>query len=293
MPTAESKCASGATKWYVYSVVGSVTCAYDPELTQMLSQVDFCKFRRETVGIGMSYLDRYLCTSRGRAALFKRKEYQLAAMTALYVAIKLHEPLEMETSLLADLSRGCYTEMEFVECEQVLLTALKWRMNGPTALQFAQHYLTFLPDTLSESVNEAIFDYTRFQIELAIADQSFVPLKMSDIGLAAVLNGIEGIDTNLLPLKAQSKFIRSIERYCAIIMEDVVIIQAKLSLLLVNMLAGEFGDIIGPVVEAADRSAANEMDLTDEEDNGPEYFVKNGQILRRLNSPVSVLKSHQ
>ena len=76
-------------------------------------------------------------------------------------------------------------------------------------------------------------------------------------------------------------------------MEDVVIIQAKLSLLLVNMLAGEFGDIIGPVVEAADRSAANEMDLTDEEDNGPEYTVKNGQILRRLNSPVSVLKSHQ
>ena len=239
----------------------------------------------------MSYLDRYLCTSRGRTALFKRKEYQLAAMTALYIAIKLHEPLEMETSLLADLSRGCYTEMEFVEMEQIMLTALKWRMNGPTALQFAQHYLTFLPDTLSESINEAMFDYTRFQIELAIADQSFVPLKMSDIGLAAVLNAMEGIDTHLLPLKVQSKFIRSIERYCSIMMEDVVIIQAKLSLLLVNMLSSEFGDIIGPVVEAADRSAANDMDLTDEDEMGPEYFVKNGQILRRLhNSPVSVIK---
>lgn len=240
----------------------------------------------------MSYLDRYLCTSRGRAALFKRKEYQLAAMTALYIAIKLHEPLEMETSLLADLSRGCYTEMEFVEMEQIMLSALKWRMNGPTALQFAQHYMTFLPDTLTESINEAVFDYTRFQIELAIADQSFVPLRMSDVGLAAVLNAMEGIDTNLLPLKVQSKFIRMIERYCGVMMEDVMIIQAKLSLLLVNILSTEFGEIIGSVVEAADRSAANSMDTADE-DHGPEYFVKNGQILRRIHSPVSVLRSHQ
>ena len=68
--------------------------------------VDFCKFRRETVGIGMTYLDRYLCTEKGKKALGDRKEYQLVAMTCLYIAIKLHEPLEMETSLLADLSRG-------------------------------------------------------------------------------------------------------------------------------------------------------------------------------------------
>ena len=71
--------------------------------------VDFCKFRRETVGIGMSYLDRYISTRQGRLALTDRKFYQLAAMTSLYMAIKIHEPLEMETSLLADLSRGVYT----------------------------------------------------------------------------------------------------------------------------------------------------------------------------------------
>lgn len=241
----------------------------------------------------MSYLDRYLCTPRGRPSLLKRKEYQLAAMTALYIAIKLHEPLEMETSLLADLSRGCYTEMEFVAMEQVMLAALQWKMNGPTTLQFAQHYMTFLPETVSESVMEAVFDYTRYQIELAVADQSFVPLRMSDVGLAAVLNAMEGIDTKLLPLKVQSKFVRSVERRCAVVMEDVVIIQAKLSLLLVNMLATEPTDIIGPVVEAADRTARVDAYTTDDEDNEPEYFVKNGQILRRINSPVSVLKNQQ
>jgi hypothetical protein len=256
----------------------------------------------------MSYLDRYLSTSRGRPSLLKRKEYQLAAMTALYIAIKLHEPLEMETSLLADLSRGCYTEMEFVEMEQIMLTALKWRVNGPTALQFAQHYLTFLPETLSESVNEAIFDYTRYQIELAVADQAFVPLKMADIGLAAVLNGMEGIDTNLLPTKSQVKFLRNIERYCEIVsMDEVKMLQAKLSLILVNMMGAEFAEIIGPLVEAADRSAESNDGMMqedsshrngndmDEGGSGAEYMVKNGQILRRChhNSPVSVLKSQQ
>lgn len=65
--------------------------------------VDFCKFRRETVGIAMSYLDRYLTSLDDRSAVTDRKFYQLVTMTSLYIAIKIHEPLEMETSLLADL----------------------------------------------------------------------------------------------------------------------------------------------------------------------------------------------
>ena len=76
--------------------------------------IDFCKFSRETVGIGMSYLDRFIASGvrRSRTARTDRKEYQLAAMTTLMMAIKLNEPLEMETKLLSDLSRGCYTTAE-------------------------------------------------------------------------------------------------------------------------------------------------------------------------------------
>ena len=166
--------------------------------------VDFRKFRRETVGIGMSYLDRYLCSPKGKKALGDRKEYQLVAMTCLYIAIKLHEPLEMETSLLADLSRGCYTEMEFANMDQTILESLIWRVNGPTSLGFVQNYLMHLTSTLGHIVHPAVatavFDYARYQTELAVADHAFVSIRPSvAVGLAAVRNAMEGMDTSLLP----------------------------------------------------------------------------------------------
>eukprot|EP00934_Nitzschia_sp_Nitz4_P006681 Nitzschia sp. Nitz4//scaffold14_size191712//50978//51916//NITZ4_001708-RA/size191712-processed-gene-0.304-mRNA-1//-1//CDS//3329536882//6671//frame0 len=199
--------------------------------------VDFCKFRRETVGIGMSYLDRYLCSDKGKKALGDRKEYQLVAMTCLYIAIKIHEPLEMETSLLADLSRGCYTEMEFANMEKKILEALVWRVNGPTALGFVQQFLLFLPQTIHSAVVLAVFDYARFQTELAIADHSSVKTKPSVMGMAALMNAMEGMDPMLLTPKAQAKFIRTVEKYTGIEMDDVEKAQARLSQLVLHLLS--------------------------------------------------------
>ncbi len=199
--------------------------------------VDFCKFRRETVGIGMSFLDRYLSVPAGRSALFDRKEYQLAAMSALYIAIKLHEPLEMDTGLLADLSRGCYTETDFADMEKRILAALEWRVNGPTPLAFVQHLMGLLPDTVHPAVATAVMDYARYQTELAVADHLFVVRLPSEIALAAVLNAIEGMDTTLLPLKTQGKFVRSIERYSGLIVEKVEETQFQLSALLLDVLS--------------------------------------------------------
>mmetsp|Transcript_4317 Transcript_4317/g.11842 ORF Transcript_4317/g.11842 Transcript_4317/m.11842 type:complete len:376 (-) Transcript_4317:214-1341(-) len=205
--------------------------------------VDFCKFRRETVTMGMSYLDRYLCTPQGRTALCNRKEYQLAAMTALYIAIKLHEPLEMETSLLADLSRGCYTEMEFVEMEQVMLQAIQWRVNGPTCLAFLAHFLALLPSSISQRVAEALMEHSRFQTEIAVAEQTFCFLRPSELALASVLNAMEGMDTALFPTKSRAKFIRYIERYSEMVVSKVEKVQSKLSYLLATMMSLEYNRI--------------------------------------------------
>lgn len=240
--------------------------------------VDFCKFRRETVVIGMSYLDRYLCTPKGKSALCHRKEYQLAAMTALYIAIKLHEPLEMETSLLADLSRGCYNEMEFVHMEQAMLQALKWRVNGPTPLGFVQHFVALLPTTVKKPVVDAIFDYARFQTEMSVSDHELVGVKPSEIALAAVLNAVEGLDEKLLPLKTQAKFYRNIEKFSEVSVAGVDYVQAKLSLLMASQITDDFEEII-------DSTYRTEEDLESLEG------TKGG--LDRRTSPVSVIRRGQ
>lgn len=196
----------------------------------------------------MSYLDRYLCSRQGRSALANRKEYQLTAMTALYVAIKIHEPLEMETALLADLSRGCYEEMEFVHKEEELLQAIKWRVGGPTALGFVQQFLALMPETVHPAVAEAIMEYARYQTELAISEHSLVDMNPSEIALAAILNAMEGMDINLLPPKSQSKFIRTLEKVSGLRADNVQIIQSTLSMLLVNLVK-EDDDVIDACVE--------------------------------------------
>jgi Cyclin, N-terminal domain/Cyclin, C-terminal domain len=238
--------------------------------------VDFCKFRRETVGIGMSYLDRFLCTKQGLEALCNRKQYQLAAMTALYIAIKLHEPLEMETSLLADLSRGCYTEMEFVGMEQTILSALDFRVNGPTPLGFVQYLMALLPETLHPSVGAMIMDYARYQTELAVSEQSFVDIRPSEIAVAAVLNAMEGMDPALLSPKIQEKFVRRIERYSEIYSSEVERTQSKLSFLLYGTISGDYEQIMGSIEQAMQEEYAEET-------------FKQG-VLHRRHSPKSVIR---
>lgn len=227
--------------------------------------VDFCKFRRETVGIGMSYLDRYLCSDKGKKALRDRKEYQLVAMTCLYIAIKLHEPLEMETSLLADLSRGCYTEMEFANMEKCILEAIEWRVSGPTPLAFVLHFVSFLTPTISSSVVEAIFDYARYQIELAIADHGFVKLKPSVIGMAALLNALEGMDTTLIPEHVLDRLVRTIIMYTSIDICDVENTQMRLSNILFSLLNDE--DTKRYEKSLDEDSDDDDVDLSDDEDD--------------------------
>jgi len=235
--------------------------------------VDFCKFRRETVGIGMSYLDRYLCSNKGKKALGDRKEYQLVAMTCLYIAIKLHEPLEMETSLLADLSRGCYTEMEFANTEQSILEGIEWRVSGPTPLAFVLHFLTFLPDMIPSSVEEAIFDYARYQTELAIADHDFVKLKPSVIGMAALINSIEGMDTALLPERIQDRLIRTIIMYTSIDIEEVESTQASLSNILFGLLDEDDTKKYEKLLDedSDDDDDDDDVDLSDDEEDDDDF----------------------
>lgn len=229
--------------------------------------VDFCKFRRETVGIGMSYLDRYMCSKKGKKALGDRKEYQLVAMTCLYIAIKLHEPLEMETSLLADLSRGCYTEMEFANMEKCILEAIEWRVSGPTPLAFVLHFISFLPGIISSSVVEAIFDYARYQTELAIGDHYFVKSKPSVIGMAALLNALEGMDTSLVPARIQQRLVREIVMHTDMDLEEVETIQMRLSTILFSLLSDSNTKKYAKLL---DEDTDEEIDLSAEEEEEEE-----------------------
>jgi lipoyl(octanoyl) transferase len=65
--------------------------------------VDHFDFSREVVSISMSFLDRYLSVRAVDKRLF-----QLAAMTSLYMTIKIYERGTLSMASMIDLSRGFF-----------------------------------------------------------------------------------------------------------------------------------------------------------------------------------------
>ena len=65
--------------------------------------VDHFDFSREVVSISISFLDRYLSVRAVDKRLF-----QLAAMTTLYMTIKIYERGTLSMSSMIDLSRGFF-----------------------------------------------------------------------------------------------------------------------------------------------------------------------------------------
>jgi len=131
------------------------------KMTQWCFQViDFAQFKRSTVSIAMSYLDRFLSSHEtsvdAKRALSCRKYYQLACMTCLYMAIKMNEKSHSSSSsnksrsyseffingrVFSDLSRNAYNTNDIMNMERKVLNTLQWRLNGPTSLEFLRYLL--------------------------------------------------------------------------------------------------------------------------------------------------------
>jgi len=154
---------------------------------------DFCNYNRETVAIAMNCLDRFMSTPSGREVLLDRNLYQLAAMTALYSSVKIHEQEVMDPNLVSKLSHGVHTAAAVEAMESKMLYAIQWRVNPPTAMSFVRMVINDLvPDNvLNPCEKEAIIDISMFQTELIVNEYEFAVFNGSSIAFACMLNAIE------------------------------------------------------------------------------------------------------
>lgn len=170
--------------------------------------VDNCKFDRETVAIAMNIADRYMCTPQAHHILYHRGNYQLVILTALYISIKIHEPLAFGSQDFASLSKGTYSTQDIEDMELQMLEGLKWRLSCPSSLQLAHTILSLMASNvqgheqipaLAKGVWAAIFEEVAFQTENAVRVYDFTTLRSSTVAVAAVLNAIEQINDRDYP----------------------------------------------------------------------------------------------
>lgn len=155
---------------------------------------DFCDYKRETVAIAMNCLDRFMASPVGYEVLLDRNQYQLAAMTALYSSVKIHEQEAMDPRLVSTLSRGVHSAEAVEAMESKMLNAIQWRINPPTAMSFVRSMIDLIPDHVMHSCEkETIADITKFQIELAVNEYKFCTVNASSIAYACALNAMESV----------------------------------------------------------------------------------------------------
>ena len=148
--------------------------------------VDHFKFNREIVCVAMSYLDRYLATRT-----VNRRIFQLAAMAALYLAIKLFEPGKLCMSTLIDLSRGYFMAEHIVTMEDAMIQSLDWHVHPPTSCAFCRDLMRLVSGDVAPRARHDANELARFLTELSICDYWFATKKPSSIALAAIINAIE------------------------------------------------------------------------------------------------------
>ena len=103
--------------------------------------IDAFGLNRETVGMAMSILDRYLSSDKGKSneARNSTKIFQRSVITSLYIAIKIHEPTVLGVQLLVKLCRGVYTESEIITTELEILSALEWRVYNTASMSIMEY----------------------------------------------------------------------------------------------------------------------------------------------------------
>jgi len=148
------------------------------------------------------------------AASLNRDEYQLAALTALFLAIKLFERLNIQPEHVSYLSRGRYTSSEVVGMESIMLAALEWRACAADKADYVDALLDVcFPNGVGSNarisltceearrVEDSMSDYERaarglrelagLQIQLSDFESAFSTQRRSLVAFAAVINAFE------------------------------------------------------------------------------------------------------
>ena len=204
------------------------------------SLIDLCRLSRESVGMAMDIVDRFMSnpsrplTNVGKRVspsfshqeiLHNRNIYQLVAVSALYIAIKINERVIFSSDELSAVCRGMYTRESIEAMERTILHCLSWRVSAPTPLQVGSVVFELMIAEVQEANSsvmdaewlESIQEEFTYQTEIAVRDYQLAIQRPSTLAFMALLNAIEFhrkvdcCDQEELLLKALGSILRRVK----------------------------------------------------------------------------------
>jgi len=206
--------------------------------------VDHFSFDREEVFIALDYLDRFVANWANETdAPLPKKEYQLLAVTAIYMAIKIHGETDsteggprrkLRIDAFYELSRKQFDVAIIEKTERIMLHALNWNVNPPTALKFISTLLSLCPkwhgsqsSHSHSTVLGGIYDVARYLSELSVCQSAFTfSCKTSSTAYASLLCAIEASSlTTPLPYEVRVRFLNNIAEITGLVAGDAEVLR--------------------------------------------------------------------
>jgi hypothetical protein len=156
----------------------------------MYDIVDSAGMQRDVVAVASYYLDA--------TPVSTREEYQLCAMTALQLAMKLYCSSSMSWSSLVRLSRGTFNEDDICDMESRILESLKWRVHPPTANCFLREFLQLLPESVDTNSLYRLEQISRFVTEFASCLNIFCQYQPSHLAFAGMCVAMQRMEVGMV-----------------------------------------------------------------------------------------------
>lgn len=222
--------------------------------------VDHFRFDREVVWIALFYLDRAVSIqTKELGYTMNRREFQLVAVTSLYIAIKLHGEVQLESSdmprrklridVFVELSRGLFTVKTLEEKEMEILKMLNWHVNPTSSAKFIAFLLHFFPEkwcgSTIASARVSIYELARYLTELSVCCSSITfNYKASEIAYASILCAIDALEDEMyIPNEVQIEFKNKVTAATSLTPNSLKDIRASLQDLCPSMFSRDDNDV--------------------------------------------------
>jgi Cyclin, C-terminal domain/Cyclin, N-terminal domain len=159
----------------------------------MYSIADHLRESRSIVSVATSILDRYaavLASSTEGAASMDSLRYEVASMTALFLAVRVAGSGNLSVQQLLAMRRHSKIMSEdIVKVGSDMVKLLSWKRRLVTPAHFLAKFLEVIPnDAAAERQHDDVGHSARYLIEMSICDTCLSRSKPSDVALAALMN---------------------------------------------------------------------------------------------------------
>ena len=172
-------------------------------LEWMYGVVGFCKMPRESVATASYFID----VSVAKGLVRSRVDYQICAMTALHLSLKLLDSSMMRLSSLIKLNRGLFNVKDVEEMERKMLIALNYYTHPPTSGCFLHSFLELLPRQTLPSTRSALEKITLLLAEVAVCQDQFRRYMPSTIAFAGMAVAMELFNDDEFPVWQRQHFL--------------------------------------------------------------------------------------